>query len=385
MALLGRSVEDDVALAGRELVEGHVRAHAHGSADLLHEVPHQAAPGLDGALVYGEGLVGHECRAVHRARDAGAAAGRAGAAAVEGEIFRTRPVKYGSAGRAGDGLLGRDGERGRYARSAVRAHVAAAAREEQTEAVQQLGHGAEGGAHAGDARALVERESCGHVEHLVYLGAPGLREAATRIRGERLQVAPRSLGVEHAEGERALARPRDARDAHELAERHIDVDVLQVVDASAPHLNVGGVARSRACRRIAHGRSKNRTNVCMSIRQKTARNQRTSYVFWRGCSALACRNSGNSNAARDKKSRTPASRNEPTYSRWVPSSSPPASLTTKDACTRTTCVGSLNKRDGSPSCSAGVRNTFIIARRPADTSLDFAVCCGDDKQRCRFR
>ncbi len=45
--------------------------------------------------------------------------------------------------------------------------------------------------------------------------------------------------------------------------------------------------------------------------------------------------------------------NEPTSTRWVPSSCFPASLTTKDTCTHYDCVGSLEKRDGSPSCSAG--------------------------------
>ena len=45
--------------------------------------------------------------------------------------------------------------------------------------------------------------------------------------------------------------------------------------------------------------------------------------------------------------------NEPTSTRWVPSSPVPASLTTKDACTEYDCVGSLKKRDGSPSCSTG--------------------------------
>ena len=45
--------------------------------------------------------------------------------------------------------------------------------------------------------------------------------------------------------------------------------------------------------------------------------------------------------------------NEPTQTRWVPSSSVPASLTTKDTCTKRDCVGSLNKLDGSPSCFAG--------------------------------
>ena len=56
---------------------------------------------------------------------------------------------------------------------------------------------------------------------------------------------------------------------------------------------------------------------------------------------------------RGSKYRPPLHVNEPTSTRWVPSSCFPASLTTKDTCTHYDCVGSLEKRDGSPSCSAG--------------------------------
>ena len=44
----------------------------------------------------------------------------------------------------------------------------------------------------------------------------------------------------------------------------------------------------------------------------------------------------------------------------------PASLTTKDTCTVHDCAGSLNKRDGSPSCSAG-------GGTPSSYGMSFAI------------
>ena len=50
------------------------------------------------------------------------------------------------------------------------------------------------------------------VQHLVHGGAARLRQAAARVGGERFQVAPRPLGVQHAQGERRLARQMCIRD-----------------------------------------------------------------------------------------------------------------------------------------------------------------------------
>ncbi len=86
------------------------------------------------------------------------------------------------------------------------------------------------------------------------------------------------------------------------------------------------------------------------------------------------------------KNRTLLHENEPTSTRWVPSSALPASLTTKDACTGLDCVGSLKKRDGSPSCSAGCGTTIILLCRPPITSLDLSRAPGMMVARaCRMR
>ena len=124
--------------------------------------------------------------------------------------------------------------------------MAARAAEEQAQAVQQLGRGAEGAAHTGYAGALVEREGGGNVEHLVDGSFACLREAAARVGGKRLEVAARPLGVENAQGKRALARAGHAGDGDESIERDVDVDVLEVVDACAMDLNARGHAALRA-------------------------------------------------------------------------------------------------------------------------------------------
>ena len=106
------AVEDDIALLGGELAEGHVGAHPHGAADLLHEIPHEASPGQNRAVVDGDGLVRNERGLVDHAHDAGPAAGGAGAGAVEGEVLRPGPEEGAAAPRADDRLVGRHRHRG---------------------------------------------------------------------------------------------------------------------------------------------------------------------------------------------------------------------------------------------------------------------------------
>ena len=238
--LHGRAVEDDVALLGRKLVERHVGAHAHGTCDLLHEVPHEAAPGLDGAFINGERFVGHQARKVYLAHDARATAGGARATGVEREVLGAGRVEVAAARGAGDGLARRHIERRGTAGPAVRTHVLGASREQEAQAVEQLGHGAEGRAHARHGRALVQRERCGHMQHLVDAGTARLREAAARIGGERLEVAPATFRIKHAKRQRALARTRHAGHAHKLAQRNVDVDVFEVVHPGPAHLDARG-------------------------------------------------------------------------------------------------------------------------------------------------
>ena len=78
------------------------------------------------------------------------------------------------------------------------------------------------------------------MEHVLDLRAGGLRHAAARVGGERLEVAARALCVDDAERERGLAAPRDARDADDPPEGDVDVEVPEVVLPRAAHLDRDG-------------------------------------------------------------------------------------------------------------------------------------------------
>ncbi len=71
----------------------------------------------------------------------------------------------------------------------------------------------------------------------IDVGHAGLVDQAPRIGGHRLEVAPLGLGIEGAEGERGLAGAGDTREHHQRVARDVDVNVLEIVFARAPHLH----------------------------------------------------------------------------------------------------------------------------------------------------
>ena len=247
----GRPVEYDVAFFGCEFVERHVGAHAHRAAHLFHEVPHERTPWQHRAVVDAFRLVRDQGRAVYFAHDAGAGAGRAGAGRVEGEQFGAGRVEFLAAASTGDGQAGRHVQRRFIARPAMRAHVRGDAGKQESQAVEQFGHRAERRTDAGHSGPLVQGQRGRHVQYFVHLGATGLGQAASRVRGQRLQVAPRTFRIQHAERQRALSRTGDAGHAHQFAQRNVDVDVLQVMHARPAHFDrlrplIVGHARHRS-------------------------------------------------------------------------------------------------------------------------------------------
>ena len=233
----GRPVEYDVAFFGRELAERHVGAHAHRTAHLFHEVPHERAPWQHSAVVDAFRLIRDQGRAVYFAHDAGAGAGRAGAGRVEGERFSTGRMEFLATADTSNGQSGRHVQRGLVARPAMRAHVRGDAGEQESQAVEQFGHRAERRADAGHRGPLVQGQRGRHVQHFVHLGAAGLGQSTARVRGQRFQVAPRTFRIQHAERQRAFARTGDAGHAHQFTQRNVNVDVLEVMHARTAHLN----------------------------------------------------------------------------------------------------------------------------------------------------
>ena len=113
---------------------------------------------------------------------------------------------------------------------------------QQAQVVVDLGDRADGGARVGRRRLLLDRDRRRQPVDQVDVGLLHLLEELARVRRHRLDVAPLPFRVDRVEGERRLARPREAGDHDESIAWEIDVDVLQVVDARAAHRNalVGG-------------------------------------------------------------------------------------------------------------------------------------------------
>jgi hypothetical protein len=100
---------------------------------------------------------------------------------------------------------------------------------EQAQEVLDLGQRADGALAPAAAGALLDGHRRRDAEDGVDVGPRrGLHELAG-VGVERLEVAPLPLGEEDVEGQRGLARARDAGDDGEAVARDVDVDALQVV------------------------------------------------------------------------------------------------------------------------------------------------------------
>ena len=234
MAFFGGPLVDDRLFGVGQVPEGHVRAHAHLARDVLHELPHERAPRGNRALVNSQGFIGHEGRSVDDALDARPLTHRARTARVKCHLLRAEAVEGLCTLRARERRLQGDVARG-WDAVPVGAQVGARAREQEAQMVEELRGRAEGGAHVGHAGALAQRERGGHVRNLVDRGLGSLGDAPTRVGRQGLQVTPRSLRVERAQGQGGFARPRHARDCDEFVQGNVDVHVFQVVDAGAAH------------------------------------------------------------------------------------------------------------------------------------------------------
>ena len=86
----------------------------------------------------------------------------------------------------------------------------------QPQTVQKFRPGAEGASDPRYARPLVQGQSCGYIEHLVYLGLGGLGHPTPCVGGQRLQISSRSLRVEHSQRQGGFAGTGNPGDPHNL-------------------------------------------------------------------------------------------------------------------------------------------------------------------------
>jgi hypothetical protein len=100
---------------------------------------------------------------------------------------------------------------------------------EQAQEVPDLGRRRDRALAAAAREPLLDRHRRRDAVDRVDLGPARRLHDRARIRVERLEVAPLALVEQDVEGERALARARDAGHDRELAARDGDVERLQVV------------------------------------------------------------------------------------------------------------------------------------------------------------
>ena len=121
--------------------------------------------------------------------------------------------------------------------AAVRAVRHADAREQQPQVVVDLGDRADRRTGVGSGRLLLDRNGRRQPVDQIDVGLLHLLEELARVGRQRLDVAALPLGVDRVEGERRLARARQAGDHDQAVARDVDVDVLEVVHAGAAHRN----------------------------------------------------------------------------------------------------------------------------------------------------
>ena len=131
------AVEDNVLLLIRQVLVGHVCAHAHLPAYILHQGPHEGAPHRHGPLIDGQIFIGDQGGFVHCTDNPRTPTGGTGSPGIERQILRPRSVKFGPAYGTGDFLHGRHGQ-GRRAVVAVGTAVAGQTGEHQAQGVGQL-------------------------------------------------------------------------------------------------------------------------------------------------------------------------------------------------------------------------------------------------------
>jgi len=119
--------------------------------------------------------------------------------------------------------------------------VACQTGEHKAEAVQQLGHSAEGTAYAGNAGTLMKGERGWYITYLVHLGAGGLSHPASGIGGKGFQITAGTLCVQHTKGKGGLAGAGDTGYAYYLSKGDIYIYILEVVGFGSTYLDVVGL------------------------------------------------------------------------------------------------------------------------------------------------
>ena len=106
---------------------------------------------------------------------------------------------------------------------------------QQSQVIVDLGHGADGRARIMGGPPLIDRDGRGEPLDLVDVRLLHLAQELPRVGRQALDVPSLPLGVDGVEGQRRLARPRDAGHHHHLVARDLDGDIFQIVLSGTPN------------------------------------------------------------------------------------------------------------------------------------------------------
>ena len=129
-----------------------------------------------------------------------------------------------------------NGKRGRKIMT-VRAAMIRQSGISEPETVKQFSSRSKRTADTGNAWPLTQRQGGGNVKNFVDASPRRLRHTSSRIGGKSFKIPSRSFRIKNAERQRRLAGTGYARYSYDLVQWDVDVNVLQIVYASASHLN----------------------------------------------------------------------------------------------------------------------------------------------------
>ena len=162
----------------------------------------------------------------------------------------------------------------------------AGAREQQLQVIVELGHRADGGARGAHRVGLVDGDGRRNAVDAIDRRLVHAVEELARVGREGLDVAALAFGVQRVEHQRGLARAGHARHHHQLVQRNVEVEILEIVLARAVHARCDargvrlrwrdacGLARGDGLVHVAEGIPSTRIGYCTDRVKGAARRNR---------------------------------------------------------------------------------------------------------------
>ncbi len=231
-------MQHEIELTGGQRPVRNVEPHPELARGIHRQPPPAGIPRQHRALLDRLVRIGNQRGGVDLGPGAQALAGWAGPVGVEREGFRAGMLEPRAAHRADDLLVvGSDRRRDPMA---VRAQVRRQPRRHQAQHVEHLGHGADRAARPRYWRALPQCERGRKVVDPVDVRPLRLRQPPAAVGAQPLQEPLQALGVQRAHGQRRLARSGHADHRDRPPQRHVNIDVAQVVVPGPAHANDRG-------------------------------------------------------------------------------------------------------------------------------------------------